>query len=325
MSILAKAKNDRRQSPDGFIFQSLRSGGVDEKRPVEIRYGLQISRDDLQKGTVFFLPGRTEFAEKFFEDMHVWNDFGFQAAAIDLRGQGLSHRPGPSRGRHFIDTFDHHVPDVRAVIEKAESAGAPRPFYIMAHSAGSHVSIRYLHDHPGDVAHAFLIAPMIGIAKGGLPGPLVRGLPRVLVALGLGTAYVPGHKGIKLGEWGWRKQLTHDRDRFEDEDFFINTLSADLAVGGATYRWVHEALASCSLVQAAGYAENIQDPLEIFQAGVDGIVDNPAMTDFAARCPTATPHLIKGAKHEILKETDDKRALVWRTITHTLGLDPSSL
>ena len=320
MSILATAKERRREAPEGLVFQTLQAA-----KDATIRYAYQEADERRAKGTVIFVPGRTEFIEKFVEDMHVWNAFGFSVGAIDLRGQGLSTRPGPSREKHHVESFDDHIDDLHLVVEAIGKAGSPKPFYLMAHSAGGHVTLRYLHQHIGQITRAFMTAPMIGIANGGLPAFLVRSLPGFMDKVGLGAAYVPGHKAFKYGQWGWRKQLTHDMDRFEDEDYFINEKESRLAVGGATYRWVKEALDSCEKLTAGGVAESIRTPYLILQAGMEGIVDNAAQDAFVARSSAGRLAKIDGAKHEIMKETDDKRLKMWTEIAQDMALDTEQL
>ncbi|GHF11238.1 lysophospholipase L2 [Kordiimonas sediminis] len=312
---MQNAKDNRLQPPEGFITRYIKTfDGAD----LRMGYAGQASAT---KGTVVFLPGRTEFIEKFYEDMHLWHKLGFAVAGLDLRGQGLSYREDPDRDKHYLSSFDPHIKDVKAVLEALSAAGMPKPFTLMAHSAGSHVTLRFLHDHGSMVARAVTISPMVRIARGGLPDWLFRGLPALMVKLGWGHSYVPGHTAFKTGRWGWRKKLTHDDERFKDEDHFIFNQDRNLAVGGATYRWIVEALASTDTLNAAGYAEAINTPVLMLQAAEDEIVDNEAMTNFAARLPHCDFQVIANAKHEMLKETDAVRSEIWSYILPFMELD----
>lgn len=314
--LLAAAKEGRREAPEDAIFSYFTASDN-----VQMRFArFPASKVVETKGTIIFLPGRTEFIEKFFEDVHVWNGMGFACAAMDLRGQGMSHRIHANRDKHYVDTFDQHIDDVHQFFEQALVNKMPKPFILMGHSAGSHVILRFLHDHPRAADAAILIAPMVRIAAGGIPRPITMGLARLMTLLGLGSAYVPGHTAFKEGRWGWRRKLTHDDERFEDEDYFVTNFDRRLAVGGATYKWLLEAMRSCDILNAPGYAEAISNPILIVQAGEDQIVDNKAQSELAALLPHGRLAPIEGAMHEILKESDDIRAKTWNAIGEFIDL-----
>lgn len=303
-----EAKEQRRQEPEGGYFDFFSS--FDRAR---IRYGYWPIENP--KGTVVILGGRTEFIEKFFEDMHLWQARGYSVAAMDWRGQGMSKREHKDYERHYILDFDDHIKDLKKFFDHFLTPEVGQmPIILMAHSAGSHCVLRFLHDHGDLVDKAITVSPMIKIDNGPVPDPIMVLLPKFMIMIGQGFRYAPGHTGFKEGRWGWRRKLTHDDERFEDEDYFIHNKDRRLAVGGVTYRWFIEAMKSCDLLNSAGYGEAIDTPVLMFQAGSELIVDNAAMTKFAARVPAVKLVEIEGSMHEILKETDEMRAHVWSEI-----------
>jgi len=314
---LAGAKARRLEVPADGVFDYFKS--TDGERIRFARFPASKVLDI--KGTVIFLPGRTEFIEKFIEDIRVFNSVGFACAAMDLRGQGMSHRPHSNRDKHFVHSFEPHIDDVKALFDQVLTNKMPKPYILMGHSAGSHVILRVLHDHPGIADAAILVAPMVEINSGGIPMVVTRCLAWVMRHLGLGTAYLPGHTAFKEGRWGWRKLLTSDEERFGDEDFFINNRDKRLAVGGATFKWLWEALKSTNILNSPGYAEAIKAPVLVLQAGEDTIVDNNKQSAFVERLPNGNLVRIEGALHEILKETDVHRAQVWQAIGEFIDLE----
>ncbi len=52
-------------------------------------------------------------------------------------------------------------------------------------------------------------------------------------------------------------------------------------------------------------------PVTILSAGADLIVDNTAQAYAAARLPKGRLVAVPGARHEIIQETDDLRAVFW--------------
>ncbi|MBL4639386.1 MAG: alpha/beta hydrolase [Kordiimonadaceae bacterium] len=315
--LLAKAKAVRREAPEDAVFDYFNSFDGEQ-----IRFArFPASQVDEPKGTVIFVPGRTEFIEKFLEDVHVFNELGFACAAMDLRGQGMSHRPHRDREKHYVRSFAPHLSDMKALFDQALDNKMPKPFILMGHSAGSHVILRFLAKHPGYADAAITVSPMVRIFLGGVPMFMAKGLTWAMRHIGLGTKYIAGHSASKEGRWGWRKMLTHDEDRFRDEDFFIHNKDGRLAVGGATYKWLWEAMKSTDMLNKAGVPEAINVPVLVFQAGEDTIVDNAAQDAFVARMPNATLVRVEGAMHEILKETDDHRAQIWKGISEFIDLE----
>jgi len=316
VEMLADAKAKRRDIMPDAVFDYFKATDGEL-----IRYARFPASEILDiKGTVIFMPGRTEFIEKFIEDVRVFNALGYACAAMDLRGQGMSFRPHPNRNKHYVETFDQHIVDVKTMFEKVLENKMPKPYYLMGHSAGSHVILRTLHAHPDLVEKAVVVAPMVRIYTGGVPAFLAKGLAAFSNMIGKGRSYIPGHTAIKDGRWGWRKLLTSDDDRFGDEDHFIKTKDKRLAVGGATYRWLLEAIKSTEKLNAAGVPESIKTPVLLLQAGDDVIVDNKAQSALVARMPDAKLVRIEGAMHEILKEKDAYRAQVWAAISGFMDL-----
>ncbi|NVJ97069.1 MAG: alpha/beta hydrolase [Alphaproteobacteria bacterium] len=315
--IIADAKAHRRELPEDAVFSYFVAD--DERRLRFARF--PASRVIEPKGTIIFLPGRTEFIEKFLEDVHIFNSIGFACAAMDLRGQGMSWRPHPNRDKHYVRSFDPHISDVKAFFDQKLIGKMPKPFILMGHSAGSHVILRFLKENPGYADAAITVAPMVKIFTGGLPDIVAKGLPWLMRYMGMGAAYIPGHTAFKEGRWGWRKKLTHDEERFEDEDFFITNRDKRLAVGGATYKWLWEALKSCDKLNSEGYPESIETPVLMLQAGEDKIVDNDAQRAFVDRMPHGRLVVVEGAMHEILKERDEMRAQVWKAIGEFIDLE----
>ncbi|WP_374764135.1 alpha/beta fold hydrolase [Yunchengibacter salinarum] len=319
--LLTRARALRRVEPDGGGFDGFRAADGARLRFASFAAG---NSDGAGRGTVVFVPGRTEFIEKYFEDMHLFQAFGFSVAALDLRGQGLSHREDPDRDRHVIRDFTRHVSDLASFLaDDGPLSDLPRPLILVGHSAGSHVVLRTLHDHPGIAERAVTIAPMVAINGGPMPGALMRLMAGLMTGLGMGRSWLPGHGPYREGVWGWRKQLTHDDGRFADEDWFIANRDRRLAVGGVTWHWLKAALASCHVLAAPGYGEAIQTPVLMVLAGQDRIVSNAAATALAGRMPHARRIMLDGAKHEILRETDAIRLSLWRELVAFLDLDPT--
>ncbi len=323
VELLAAARGSRRTEPLGG-----RYGYLDTPEGGKNRYALfpnpNEGTGERLKGTIIFMPGRTEFIEKFFEDIHMFHALGFACAGFDLGGQGLSYREHENRDKHYLKSFDPHMGDVKQlfdnVLETADREEFPKPFILMGHSAGSHTILRFLSENPGYAGKAVTVAPMVRIEGGGLPDFIAYGLPKLMIAFGKGDAYVPLKNEIEdenLKDW---RQRLKSHIPTEAKDYFIEHKDRDLAVGGATYQWLLAALRSTDKLNAPGVAEAINVPVLMLQASEDKIVDNTAQTAFAARNDLINLKVIEGAMHEILKERDEMREQVWRAIIDFMAI-----
>ena len=104
--------------------------------------------------------------------------------------------------------------------------------------------------------------------------------------------------------------VTHDerRYRFTEEWFAADPR---LALGGPTLGWARQAIRSMTAALAPGYLERIELPLLLISAGQDRLIDSGTHGPVAARLGRGEVLAIAGARHEVMMETDDLRALFW--------------
>lgn len=126
-------------------------------------------------------------------------------------------------------------------------------------------------------------------------------------------------EGFALGTGRWHappfamNTLTHSRVRYQRNLRFYADDPA-LQVGGPTAHWVRESLNAGH--QIISQAETITTPMMILQAEEDLVVENQAQDAFCEAklraglpCEGERPLLMSGARHEILFEKDEIRAL----------------
>lgn len=274
----------------------------------KVRYCVWQAREQAGSGTVYLLPGRTEFIEKYAETVHDMLDRGYAVVCMDWRNQGLSDRPLANRSKHYYTEFTPAAADLGQLFQEMLGDQLPRPFILLAHSMGGHLALRYLHDNPGAADKAVFSAPMVDVQTTPFSPGFARGLARSACFLGFGKAYAPMQSDYGSTQRGPQtmKLLTSDPDRFMDEHHWIDR-NPDLSLGGITYAWFASALKSIDVLNAPGYAEAITTPTLIVQAGDDPLINNDTQAAFAARLPNGRFERIEGALHEFLKERDEIR------------------
>ena len=255
-------------------------------------------------GTVFVLPGRCEYIEKYGRLALDILARGMTALAVDWRGQGLSERllknPDIGHVRHFRD----YQADVRALIGWAEARGLPKPWYMLAHSMGGAIGLRALIRTPVFAAAAFS-APMWGIFITPRLKHLSYTLPVVAKTVGLG---------------GTRAPTTNTADYFLHAPFEGNFLTTDrnqwdrmqrqarahdrFRLGGPSLIWLGEALAETRALQKA---ELPRIPAHVSIGTEEKIVETAAVERIALRWESATYTVVEGAEHELLMERPEIR------------------
>jgi lysophospholipase len=277
-------------------------------------------------GTVVIATGRTEFCEKYFECIDTLRKLNFNCLVFDWRGQGLSSRSLRDRQKGHVSDYDEYIEDLDAVISHAIGLYETEEVYVLAHSMGGHIALRFLARRPGMIKAAVLSAPMIDICRNRIESFMLGGVSGLAVRCGAGDAYVVGKAGYSERDREFsRNNRTHDPDRFAVE---VNAIAADpdLALGGPTWGWLRSTLRSIEALRAEASAGRITDPVLIVSAEADQIVSNEAQRALQKLMPNSEFASISGAYHEILQETPERRAQFWSKagafLTRHTGLKP---
>ena len=262
------------------------------------------------RGTAMVLTGRGEFIEKYAtEIVGELMDRGFAVYAVDWRGQGLSDRPLADRGKAHIDNFTTYIADLALFLETIVAPAAPRPVVALCHSMGAHILLRHLAEHgSGPLSAGVFVSPMTALRREAMLRSVLMLMPEVPA---VEERYLFGTGPFVLLAREFASNfVTHDerRYRFTDEWF---TADPRLAVGGPTIGWSRQAVRSMTAALAPGYLERIDLPLILMTAGEDRLIDPASHGPIVARMRHAEHFTIANARHEIMMETDDIRALFW--------------
>ena len=291
-----------RSPPSGGEFATMKT-----EDGTKIRYARWPGEEG--KPTIVFLTGLRECIEKHFETIEDLQKRGLGVCAMDWRGQGLSTRPLENPQKLHIDDFDLHVGDLHQFITTIIKKKSSGPLYILAHSMGGHIALRYLHDVQQGVDGAILASPMCDIWTP--PGLrfLFLSVTWMMTCLGFSRAYGMGGSDYGVREFG-SNRLTSDQGRFAE---FHQQIAAQpaLKMGGPTWGWFRAAWTSVRTLKDEGYLKAIGVPIYAIQAGIDGVVSNRAQNWVFSRLNSAHLFSIEGARHELLGESDEYRDQFW--------------
>ncbi len=277
-----------------------------------------LSGDGEARGSVVVSPGRSEPIEKYFEVVQDLLDRGFVVLVHDWRGQGLSHRALPDRLKGHAAGFKDFLADYQALLAAFE-ARLPKPWIALGHSMGGCLTMLVLATGETRFSAAVLSAPMLGLNTAGVPPWIATPLSWTLSRAGLAGEYVQGGQYDPLAQTFVGDALTHDEARY---DRYQDQLRADpeIALGGMTWGWADFAISACAWLRRSKGVERIGIPVTIVAAELDNRVLNPAQKQIADRMPKGRYLEVPGAFHEILIETDPRRAIFWRAFDETVDL-----
>ena len=288
------------------------SGYFQTRDNLSIRYACFSTHVPPAVGTVLLLGGRAEFIEKHEETIFELNTRRLAVFTLDWRGQGLSSRLLEDPHKGHVDTFISYVDDLQYFFEKIVLPKAVPPIIILAHSMGGHIALRYLKKAQPPISGAVLLAPMINICTKPFPHGLARWLARLANRTNWTDKYIPGAGYYNPEQKPFKNNpLTSDPQRFMDEHNKIGA-NPSLALGGVTYGWLYAAFDSINAVLCDNSWRRLDVPVLMLGGKADRVISIPAIRRMCQVLPDCRCVILKGARHEILKETDSIRRCFWQ-------------
>ncbi|MDJ0684757.1 MAG: alpha/beta hydrolase [Alphaproteobacteria bacterium] len=262
---------------------------------------------DRVRDVVVILHGRTEFCEKYGEVTERLTAAGYTVATFDWRGQGRSTRPSRHPHRGHIRRFSDYLDDVDAFMAQAVRPLNPARLFLLGHSMGGHVGMRYLLERgeAWDWRAAAFSAPMWDLTIPKLTRRLIHAVGRAASTFGFSTRYAPGMGDYRSADQKFKGNvLTTDKARFDRMHQRLKR-APELATGGPTIGWVHEALLSIDRLACTAQQVQTEVPVLVLSSMNDKVVDSRAHDRIAATQPKMEVYHIANAQHEPLQERDE--------------------
>lgn len=257
------------------------------------------------KATALVVTGHTEFGEKYFELMRELHSRGIEIWQMDWRGYGGSDHYSEERERASSLGIAHDIGDLHQFATEVVKPSSGSVF-LVAHSMGGNISLRYLYDHPDTFAFAVIGSPFLSMGAGSaqaLPDWVVRGVIWGSCLFGLCDSWAKGS-----GPWADKteKGLSHDPERSEVQRNWFRANPA-LRVGGVTNRWVREYIRSHDVLADGRNLGAIRTPVLLGTATEDPITRSDVHINACSQMPNCTLSKSDGAWHELFMEADDYR------------------
>ncbi|MCX7155129.1 MAG: lysophospholipase [Rhodocyclales bacterium] len=210
------------------------------------------------------------------------NQRGLGVVSVDLRGHGRS--PGE---RSWVERFDDYLLDVDALLAKAQELAVGRRVFLMGHSMGGAIALRWLVQRRRPVAGLILSSAALKIGGD---------VPRLLVALApLLSRWLPHLRGTRIDP------ATISRDAAAVAAYVADPLVSLLAPPARTGAELLQAMAANRAAAAA-----LGLPVYLFHGDADRLTDPAGSREIFDLWggPDRTLRLWPGSRHETFNDLD---------------------
>jgi len=274
------------------------------------------------RGTVVLVHGFTENAFKYAEMIYSLVKNGYDVLAYDQRGHGRSWRSEgiANLSVTHVDRFEDYVNDLRQVCAQL-LAPLPRPWMVFGHSMGGAVTTLFLEQHPEIFSMAVLCAPMIAPNTHGVPVAAASLLCRSANLLGRGK-HSPFFMKPYEGPEDFATSCATSPERFAWYDA-VKAARREFQNSVPSYLWTLLSMDVTKKILAPGAPEKIACPVRLYTAENDDSVMPGPQQQLIERVARGTRTLVKGARHEIFRSTDDVFFPWWHEILDFFAAAPS--
>jgi len=281
-------------------------GFVETEDGIKLRYARWHTIAPPSTGTVILLHGRAEYIEKLYETVADLREKGFDVLTFDWRGQGGSQRMLEDGRRGFVEHFDQYVLDLDTIMDEVALPDCRAPFFVLAHSTGSLVSLLAAPRFANRIRRMVLASPLLHLRSIPIAQNSLKWLTGTLHVLGLGHVYMAGGATPDENRAFSGNKLTSDLQRFNRNSQFASDYR-DTTIGGPTASWMFAACRAMNTVNDPDFHSQITIPTLLVCAGNDQVVDNEAAEHLGKRLRSGNCLIIPGAKHELMQERDKIR------------------
>ncbi|WP_400163143.1 lysophospholipase [Brevibacillus sp. TJ4] len=244
--------------------------------------------DDDSQGIVVLVHGTGEHYGRYQHVGEYLNRCGWDVYTGDLPGWGRT-----SGRKGHIDSFAQYTDTVRAWVEEAlEDAAERRPVFLLGHSLGGLVAVRFItaYERRGELAGMILSSPCLQL-KLQVPAwktQLARLLDTIWPTLSMANGITP-------------EMVSRDP---EVQRAYV---SDPYNVPKVSVRWFQEL--HRAMDEAWKQRKKLDIPLLVLQAGDDSLIESAAVERFATGLPHCTFHLFPGLRHELLNEPEKNEVM----------------
>lgn len=243
---------------------------------------------DHPRAALIVVHGMFEHSRRYQELGAFMAEGRLSTYALDLRGHGVSEgrRGHARRFALFLQDLDRFRREVQGLVPQGT------PVFLLGHSLGGLIVLRYLEEYDTPILAAVVTAPWLGTA---VPVPRWQVVLAGILNRTLPAFPFPFHIDAAT--------LSHDPGRvadYQDDGDIHSTITPRLFTEIST-----------AIHQAMERGDRIQIPIRLLLAGDDRLVDTARSLEFARSLnpERVSVEVLDGLFHELLQERDRRQVM----------------
>lgn len=256
------------------------------------------------KGNIVISHGYTESLDKYHEIIYYFLKAGFNVFGIEHRGHGRSGSLGiDDISQMYVENYEDYISDFKKFMDTVVLPYRnSKKIFLFSHSMGGGIGVRFIELYPNYFDAAVLSAPMLSLNTGSVPNFIAHALAKAAIALNRGNVYVIGFTKYSpeedMDKWATSSEVRH---RYYDNYVEKNI---EFQKGGATYKWLNEALELCIETTKKKNIEKVKIPILLCESGNDIYVTPRGERKFERYAANCKLIKFETSRHEIYREVD---------------------
>jgi acylglycerol lipase len=123
------------------------------------------------RAIIAIVHGYAEHSDRYSHVATNLVEQGFAVYSFDLRGHGKS-----SGDRCYVDAFSDYLTDLDRFLTEIRQQHPERELFLLGHSMGGAIALRYVLDYQPDLRGLILSAPFLGSRAEDFPAPIVASI-----------------------------------------------------------------------------------------------------------------------------------------------------
>jgi len=276
-------------------------------RGLSLYFG-QLARHQKPLAHIVYVAGLSEFSEKTYELARDFNKNACNFSVYDRPGQGRSPRLLDDPHKQHSTGTHQSVDDLIQFCKTQIPAG--EKVVLLAHSTGGLIALEAMRREPALFSAAVMTGPLFGFKHAALKGREAY-VARLPLPQMVRETYVPGGGPWKPRHKADRNEnpdaFSSDKVRNKIHDYWMNRYPV-LRTGSPTCGWVSHKSQAIMRIRDPEFLKTITQPVLVFTAGKDHLVENAQIMAVVNQLPNATHYEYKTGRHELLMEKDSIRS-----------------
>ena len=254
--------------------------------------------------SLVFIHGTGENMQRYTHVARYFYAEGFNIYMYDQRGHGYSGRFTDSSVKIHTDSFERQVEDLSFMVNLAVDGLKDNQVYLVGHSMGGLIALRYLELFPNTISKAAVIAPMLKMQTP-FPETLSYYLTKGACYFGKCEQWAPGQHPDNVKDATFLDLRETHNEKLHNA--YVSAIEEDpknRKTWGVTYGWVQKAMDLEYVTRDKAEIKKIETEFIMLTPSDDYFVDIEEQTVFCDTSTKCKQTVYDGSWHGLLQEQD---------------------